>query len=147
MNEAGAIRLLFWVKEMTNYRLKNMGLQRKLDEISEGRFSSAMQEVDTLPKIIFVRLGKDVSDPVMTLHLSSLEAESYDKYSPNNWNVWPTTKPPENQHMRVEILKKSSHESTEWWKGFGVWDGARWLFLGYDGSIMDKIVRFRPWED
>ncbi len=135
---------------MTTYRLRDRELQQKLDEISGGCFTEALESIKKPSCIVFqARNG----GPAMSVNLTKQDIEQFLEYNPNDWNVFPDVTPPEGVMMRCiiktpgrnldgpepELPKICARTS-------GVWDGRRWQFFGYGSLCEGSTVEYRTWE-
>ena len=105
----------------------------------------AMQEVETLPTIVFFKIGKQETDPVVEIPLSTLSVEHTGFYT-TDWNDYPEVTPPEGILMRVEANgnRKFCAYFCHQEHG-GVWCFENGTICPEELSI--AIQRFRPWED
>lgn len=134
---------------MTKYRLKDVALQKKLDELSNGTFS----ELIATSGGVFAREDKSLLKLgngrfIVVLHKEAFEAV----YDPDNWNNYPEVMPPEGVLMRAEvswygrihrvcaIFEKGGWRSTKNGKAAIAACG------GCYELTFDDVKRFRPWE-
>lgn len=103
------------------YRLKDRQLQKKLDDISTGDFSKAL-DISTKRLIdvyqqdgldfnldtdrVFVEFGNDVKVCTQQKQFRACfepgTIEARKEYNPKAWNRWPEVKPPNNVLMRIQ---------------------------------------------
>lgn len=91
------------------YRLKDRELQKKLDEISKGDFSDAL-EVCSAAVASALKRGKPTTiwfgvQPQLSLEITSDMLEEVREYDPHKWNNYPEVTPPEGALMRVERIE------------------------------------------
>lgn len=152
------------------YRLKDVALQKKLDEISDGEFSKNLHKFDEnhfasyWGKTIFFTINEDddgeeleeskhIREPQFGVWFNIGEIEEVPEYDPNAWNSFPDVTPPEGVMMRCIIktpgrnldgpepeLPKICARTS------GVWDGRRWHFFGHGDLREGCTVEFRTWE-
>lgn len=125
------------------YRLKDRGLQKKLDEISKGDFSDAL-EVCSAAVASALKRGKPTTiwfgvQPQLSLEITSDMLEEVREYDPHKWNEYPEVTPPEGALMRVE----GEHAYAARY----VVDDVGGYWMSDDGFELDNVYRFRPWED
>jgi hypothetical protein len=75
------------------YRLKDRGLQKKLDEISKGDLSDAL-EVCSAAVASALKRGKQTTiwfgvQPQLSLEIASDMLEEVREYDPHGWNDFP----------------------------------------------------------
>lgn len=140
------------------YRLKDEDLQRKLDALTDNKFSKSFEKSSE-----HVDVCKDYCEDfvicgvgVIRVRLYENSFEKVPEYDPNHWNEWPDVEPPEGVLMRVEVKYRDRDLDTPE-PTFGKirertcarFTGEYWIRS--DGSSilfqMDEIVRFRPWEE
>ena len=88
------------------YRLKDRELQKKLDEISKGDLSDAL-EVCSAAVASALKRGKSTTiwfgvQPQLSLEIASDMLEEVREYDPHGWNSFPEVEPPEGVWMRCE---------------------------------------------
>lgn len=141
---------------MTNYRLKDRKLQKKLDELSHGAFSEMLKDMGCLlatKNTTQMELG----DSRFTVTLHKEDFEVVPEFNPDDWNKWPDVTPPSNVPMRLEVYSKRENTDTPEprggdciIKGCARWDGYRWISNGWEFCLDDSeengLVRYRPWE-
>ena len=137
------------------YRLKDRGLQKKLDEISDGDFSARLHKERELikdsfkPRLHVLWFGEG-SQFSAALYADMLEEVR--EYDPRAWNDYSKVNPPEGVLMRVECHDGSKacaqlrfFEREGFCRPEGLWcyiDGTPWPI-----ADSDAVVRFRPWDD
>lgn len=132
------------------YRLKDRELQRKLDEISKGDLSDALEVCSTAVASTLKR-GKPTTiwfgvQPQLSLEITPDMLEEVREYNPHEWNNFPEVEPPEGVLMRVECLNgmKACAKYRLFIEG-GSWcdvNGGAW-----PEAYSQSVARFRPWED
>ena len=127
------------------YRLKDRELQRKLDEISDGSFSSRLADVSgeilnlfrqsISPRIYF---GDKYQ---FSLYATQDMLEEVREYDPHKWNEYPEVTPPEGVWMRCETdLNAIEHKI----RHVAKFDGREWRdYL----SKQVVVHRFRSWDN
>lgn len=138
------------------YRLKDRELQEKLDEISKGDLSDAL-EVCSAAVASALKRGKPTTiwfgvQPQLSLEITSDMLEEVREYDPRAWNDYSKVNPPEGVLMRVECHDGSKacaqlrfFEREGFCRPEGLWcdiDGTPWPI-----ADSDAVVRFRPWDD
>lgn len=138
------------------YRLKDRELQKKLDEISKGDLSDAL-EVCSAAVASALKKGKSTTiwfgvQPQLSLEIASDMLEEVREYDPRAWNDYSKVNPPEGVLMRVECHDGSKacaqlrfFEREGFCRPEGLWcdiDGTPWPI-----ADSDAVVRFRPWDD
>lgn len=131
------------------YRLKDRELQKKLDEISKGDLSDAL-EVCSAAVASVLKRGKPTTiwfgvQPQLSLEITSDMLEEVAEYDPTKWNNYPEVEPPEGVWMRVEwrdgVVKHLAVARYEAWGG-----GKQFVWVS-DKRIIREVDRFRPWDD
>lgn len=148
------------------YRLKNKELQRKLDEISNGNFSTQLQDVWSKNEdrsVATFDFGDYLMDDSIwrkfTATIYEDEIEEVPEYDPTKWNEWPDVTPPVEVPMRCEIWIEETPKGAIF-KGIVFlltclkWDGSAWRNCRDGVSSLDEMfegeikrLRFRPWVD
>ena len=138
------------------FRLKDRELQKKLDEISKGDLSDAL-EVCSATVASALKRGKPTTiwfgvQPQLSLEITSDMLEEVREYDPRAWNDYSKVNPPEGVLMRVECHDGSKacaqlrfFEREGFCRPEGLWcdiDGTPWPI-----ADSDAVVRFRPWDD
>lgn len=129
------------------YRLKDRGLQKKLDEISNGDFS---RELASNKKRIFAELNflkqmtlwfRKSEGPFHALVITPGMVEEVCEYDPNKWNRFPEVEPPEGVWMRCETDVNAIEHKI---RHIAKFDGREWRdYL----SKQVVVHRFRPWDE
>lgn len=124
------------------YRLKDRELQKKLDEISQGDLSDAL-EVCSAAVASALKRGKSIGvQPKLSLEITSDMLEAVKEYDPHGWNDFPEVEPPEGVLMRVECNQM---------KTCLVFENGKWRYPSGESfenyEFMFPVQRFRPWED
>ena len=132
------------------YRLKDRGLQKKLDEISKGDLSDAL-EVCSATVASALKRGKPTTiwfgvQPKLSLEITSDMLEAVKEYDPHGWNDFPEVEPPEGVLMRVECRdgRKACAKYRLFIEG-GSWcdvNGGAW-----PEAYSQSVARFRPWDE
>lgn len=132
------------------YRLKDRELQKKLDEISKGDLSDAL-EVCSAAVASALKRGKPTTiwfgvQPQLSLEITSDMLEKVREYDPHGWNDFPEVEPPEGVLMRVECRdgRKACAKYRLFIEG-GSWcdvNGGAW-----PEAYSQSVARFRPWGD
>ena len=132
------------------YRLKDRELQKKLDEISKGDFSDAL-EVCSAAVASALKRGKPTTiwfgvQPQLSLEIASDMLEEVREYDPHGWNSFPEVEPPEGVLMRVECRdgRKACAKYRLFIEG-GSWcdvNGGAW-----PEAYSQSVARFRPWDE
>ena len=132
------------------YRLKDRGLQKKLDEISKGDLSDAL-EVCSAAVASALKRGKSTTiwfgvQPKLSLEITSDMLEAVKEYDPHGWNDFPEVEPPEGVLMRVECRdgRKACAKYRLFIEG-GSWcdvNGGAW-----PEAYSQSVARFRPWDE
>lgn len=127
---------------MTKYRLKDQELQKKLDEISGGCFTEALESIKKPSCIVFqARNG----GPAMSVNLTKQDIEQFLEYNPNDWNVFPDVTPPEGVTMRVECQGYDRTLRTCLVYKQGAWHYESGVTSKGDETAL-QVRRYRPWE-
>lgn len=123
-------------------RLKDRELQKKLDEISGGCFTEALESIKKPSCIVFqARNG----GPAMSVNLTKQDIEQFLEYNPNDWNAFPDVTPPEGVLMRVEA--EGVRKFCGYYHTFA--EGRCWCYE--DGTVCPEAIsksvkRYRTWE-
>ena len=138
------------------FRLKDRELQKKLDEISKGDLSDAL-EVCSAAVASALKRGKPTTiwfgvQPQLSLEITYDMLEEVREYDPRAWNDYSKVNPPEGVLMRVECHDGSKacaqlrfFEREGFCRPEGLWcdiDGTPWPI-----ADSDAVVRFRPWDE
>ncbi len=119
---------------MTKYRLKDRVLQKKLDDLTDGEFSTQLSK------------WKDSQRPIpCKLYIFESELEKIQEYTPKDWNNYPDVTPPEGVLMRVET--EGGRKFCGYYHSFA--EGGCWCYE--DGTICPEAIsksvkRYRTWE-
>lgn len=128
---------------MTTYRLRDRELQQKLDEISGGCFTEALESIKKPSCIVFqARNG----GPAMSVNLTRQDIEQFLEYNPNAWNSYPDVTPPEGVWMRTEHRDETDPPGIIRKVGAVFQDGTWRSSTGEAYPSYISIKRFRPWE-
>lgn len=132
------------------YRLKDRELQKKLDEISQGDLSDAL-EVCSAAVASALKRGKSTTiwfgvQPKLSLEITSDMLEAVKEYDPHGWNDFPEVEPPEGVLMRVECRdgRKACAKYRLFIEG-GSWcdvNGGAW-----PEAYSQSVARFRSWDE
>lgn len=132
------------------YRLKDRELQKKLDEISKGDLSDAL-EVCSAAVASALKRGKPTTiwfgvQPQLSLEITSDMLEEVQEYDPHAWNKYPEVEPPEGVLMRVECRdgRKACAKYRLFIEG-GSWcdvNGGAW-----PEAYSQSVARFRSWDE
>lgn len=123
-------------------RLKDRELQKKLDEISGGCFTEALESIKKPSCIVFqARNG----GPAMSVNLTKQDIEQFLEYNPNDLNAFPDVTPPEGVLMRVEA--EGVRKFCGYYHTFA--EGGCWCYE--DGTVCPEAIsksvkRYRTWE-
>lgn len=128
------------------YRLKDHELQRKLDEISDGSFSSRLADVSgSIPNLFRESITTRIyfgDKYQFSLQATQDMLEEVREYDPHKWNSFPEVEPPEGVLMRVECNQM---------KTCLVFENGKWRypsgesFENYEFAF--PVKRFRPWDE
>ena len=129
------------------FRLKDRNRHAYIDNITNGLFSKALSvfmDDDSEELSVFMdddcEMAFRLGDKEL-LKINRNDVESIDKYSPNFWNAYPETTPPEGVLMRVECENNL--------RSCLVYRDSKWQyesgepFSGYEWRF--KVRRYRPW--
>lgn len=131
------------------YRLKDRGLQKKLDEISKGDLSDAL-EVCSAAVASALKRGKPTTiwfgvQPQLSLEITSDMLEEVREYDPHKWNDFPEVEPPEDVWMRVErCVDGRTYHFAARYVPVGDSEDYEWLS---EANLSIDVDRFRPWDD
>lgn len=132
------------------YRLKDHELQRKLDEISDGSFSSRLADVSgSIPNLFRQSISTRIyfgDKYQFSLYATQDMLEEVREYDPHGWNSFPEVEPPEGVLMRVECRdgRKACAKYRLFIEG-GSWcdvNGGAW-----PEAYSQSVARFHPWDD
>lgn len=131
------------------YRLKDRGLQEKLDEISKGDLSDAL-EVCSAAVASALKRGKPTTiwfgvQPQLSLEITSDMLEEVREYDPHKWNDFPEVEPPEDVWMRVErCVDGRTYHFAARYVPVGDSEDYEWLS---EANLSIDVDRFRPWDE
>lgn len=131
------------------YRLKDRGLQKKLDEISKGDLSDAL-EVCSAAVASALKRGKPTTiwfgvQPQLSLEITSGMLEEVREYDPHKWNDFPEVEPPEDVWMRVErCVDGRTYHFAARYVPVGDSEDFEWLS---EANLSIDVDRFRPWDE
>jgi hypothetical protein len=131
------------------YRLKDRGLRKKLDEISKGDLSDAL-EVCSAAVASALKRGKPTTiwfgvQPQLSLEITSDMLEEVREYDPHKWNDFPEVEPPEDVWMRVErCVDGRTYHFAARYVPVGDSEDYEWLS---EANLSIDVDRFRPWDD
>lgn len=131
------------------YRLKDRGLQKKLDEISKGDLSDAL-EVCSAAVASALKRGKPTTiwfgvQPQLSLEITSDMFEEVREYDPHKWNDFPEVEPPEDVWMRVErCVDGRTYHFAARYVPVGDSEDYEWLS---EANLSIDVDRFRPWDE
>lgn len=131
------------------YRLKDRGLQKKLDEISKGDLSDAL-EVCSAAVASALKRGKPTTiwfgvQPLLSLEITSDMLEEVREYDPHKWNDFPEVEPPEDVWMRVErCVDGRTYHFAARYVPVGDSEDYEWLS---EANLSIDVDRFRPWDE
>lgn len=132
------------------YRLKDRELQKKLDEISKGDLSDAL-EVCSAAVASALKRGKSTTiwfgvQPQLSLEIASDMLEEVREYDPHGWNAFPEVEPPEGVLMRVEC--RDGRKACAKYRLFI--EGGSWCDINggaWPEAYSQSVARFRPWDE
>ena len=132
------------------YRLKDRELQEKLDEISKGDLSDAL-EVCSAAVAFALKRGKSTTiwfgvQPQLSLEIASDMLEEVREYDPHGWNSFPEVEPPEGVLMRVEC--RDGRKACAKYRLFI--EGGSWCDINggaWPEAYSQSVARFRPWDE
>lgn len=131
------------------YRLKDRELQKKLDEISQGDLSDAL-EVCSAAVASALKRGKSTIiwfgvQPKLSLEITSDMLEEVREYDPHKWNDFPEVEPPEDVWMRVErCVDGRTYHFAARYVPVGDSEDYEWLS---EANLSIDVDRFRPWDE
>lgn len=147
------------------YRLKARELQKKLDDISNGAFSKALNiSVQRLIDVyqqdgldfnldtdrVFVDFGNDVKLCTQKRQFRACfepdTIEQYEEYNPKAWNKYPEVEPPEGVWMRC-VMTDIHHNNRIVRVGAKFSAGA---WRDHEGVAFEprfRVDKFRPWDE
>ena len=131
------------------FRLKDRELQKKLDEISKGDLSDAL-EVCSAAVASALKRGKPTTiwfgvQPQLSLEITSDMLEEVREYDPRAWNSFPEVEPPEGVWMRVErCVDGRTYHFAARYVPVGDSEDYEWLS---EANLSIDVDRFRQWDD
>ena len=130
------------------YRLKDRELQKKLDEISKGDFSDAL-EVCSAAVASALKRGKPTTiwfgvQPQLSLEITSDMLEEVREYDPHGWNDFPEVEPPEGVLMRCEWIDCDG--IAHHFAATCAYVVNRFEWYDDEGGEVE-VSRFRPWDN
>lgn len=130
------------------FRLKDRELQKKLDEISKGDLSDAL-EVCSAAVASALKRGKPPTiwfgvQPQLSLEITSDMLEAVKEYDPHGWNDFPEVEPPEGVLMRCEWIDCDG--ITHHFAATCAYVANRFEWYDDEGGEVE-VSRFRPWDD
>lgn len=147
------------------YRLKDGQLQKKLDGISNGDFSKALDiSVQRLIDVykqngldfylgtnrVFVEFGKAVKMCTQKRQFIACfepsTIEQYEEYNPKTWNKFPEVEPPEDVWMRC-VMTDNHHNDRIVRVGAKFSAGA---WRDHEGVAFEprfRVDKFKPWDE
>lgn len=142
------------------YRLKDKELQKKLDELSGGEFSKALQNphseallrmppIETLNVNFGGTIGKGLLQARFTMRLLKDDVEAVPEYNPHGWNKYPEVTPPEGVLMATEFYwSRKDFEDEDPCRSCWMFKNGKWHWMDGRDCLVDygwKNIRFRPW--
>lgn len=133
------------------YRLKDRGLQKKLDELSDGDFSKQLalnykricSDLEFLMQITLWFCKKE--GPLHALVITPDMVEEVREYDPHKWNDFPEVEPPEDVWMRVErCVDGRTYHFAARYVPVGDSEDYEWLS---EANLSIDVDRFRPWDE
>lgn len=137
------------------YKLKDSELHKKLDEISDGAFTRALNSPEVFTQaggcvgegsdVLSVHFGKfkdkyfKGNRLILRIHLNEIEESP--EYNPNTWNSYPDVTPPEDEWMRCE---RNGYKFCARHVAIGEEQTYKWLD---DENYEQDVEYFRPWDD
>lgn len=132
------------------YRLKDRELQRKLDEISDGSFSSRLADVSgEIPNLFRQSISTRIyfgDKYQFSLHATQDMLEEVREYDPHKWNEYPEVTPPEGVLMRVEC--RDGRKACAKYRLFI--EGGSWCDINggaWPEAYSQDVKHFRPWDE
>ena len=135
------------------YRLKDRELQRKLDEISDGSFSSRLADVSGEIQNFF---RQSISTRIyfgdkyqFSLHATQDMLEEVPEYDPHAWNKYPEVEPPKDVWMRCENVYGSEPERLERFAAryTSQYEDGEWVDAWFSNGLRRDVTSFRPWDE
>ena len=135
------------------YRLKDHELQRKLDEISDGSFSSRLADVSgSIPNLFRESITTRIyfgDKYQFSLQATQDMLEEVREYDPHKWNEYPEVTPPEGVWMRCENVYGSEPERLERFAAryTSQYEDGEWVDAWFSNGLRRDVTSFRPWDE
>lgn len=135
------------------YRLKDKELQRKLDEISDGSFSSRLADVSgAIPNLFRESITTRIyfgDKYQFSLQVTQDMLEEVREYDPHKWNEYPEVTPPEGVWMRCENVYGSEPERLERFAAryTSQYEDGEWVDAWFSNGLRRDVTSFRPWDE
>ena len=135
------------------YRLKDHELQRKLDEISDGSFSSRLADVSgEIPNLFRQSISTRIyfgDKYQFSLHATQDMLEEVPEYDPHAWNKYPEVEPPKDVWMRCENVYGSEPERLERFAAryTSQYEDGEWVDAWFSNGLRRDVTSFRPWDE
>lgn len=135
------------------YRLKDHELQRKLDEISDGSFSSRLADVSgSIPNLFRESITTRIyfgDKYQFSLQTTQDMLEEVREYDPHKWNEYPEVTPPEGVWMRCENVYGSEPERLERFAAryTSQYEDGEWVDAWFSNGLRRDVTSFRPWDE
>lgn len=141
------------------YRLKDRGLQKKLDEATDGEFSRRLQnDRERMDGMILIGCMGMIEDrrrynhtklQRMTLCFAPDEIEEVAEYDPHAWNKYPEVEPPKDVWMRCENVYGSEPERLERFAAryTSQYEDGEWVDAWFSNGLRRDVTSFRPWDE
>lgn len=135
------------------YRLKDRELQRKLDEISDGSFSSRLADVSgEIPNLFRQSISTRIyfgDKYQFSLYATQDMLEEVREYDPHAWNKYPEVEPPKDVWMRCENVYGSEPERLERFAAryTSQYEDGEWVDAWFSNGLRRDVTSFRPWDE
>ena len=135
------------------YRLKDRGLQKKLDELSDGDFSSRLADVSgEIPNLFRQSISTRIyfgDKYQFSLHATQDMLEEVPEYDPHAWNKYPEVEPPKDVWMRCENVYGSEPERLERFAAryTSQYEDGEWVDAWFSNGLRRDVTSFRPWDE
>lgn len=135
------------------YRLKDHELQRKLDEISDGSFSSRLADVSgSIPNLFRESITTRIyfgDKYQFSLQATQDMLEEGREYDPHAWNKYPEVEPPKDVWMRCENVYGSEPERLERFAAryTSQYEDGEWVDAWFSNGLRRDVTSFRPWDE
>lgn len=135
------------------YRLKDHELQRKLDEISDGSFSSRLADVSgAIPNLFRESITTRIyfgDKYQFSLQVTQDMLEEVREYDPHAWNKYPEVEPPKDVWMRCENVYGSEPERLERFAAryTSQYEDGEWVDAWFSNGLRRDVTSFRPWDE